>query len=772
MSTQSQTKTPVRSIPLLHLLQTRLILFFLAISIIPLVFVSWWTFTRSQNALSAQINDRLVAVRNLKAERLEAFLTSLETSLNVDANSPVIVDALQHFSSAEDFYSIRLAYLWDSTLLDAGQGTIYDKYHAQYHSIFGSMLNTKGYADMYLVAPDGTIVYNFDKGDDFATNLLSGPYKDTHLAALFRELRTSTDAEEVKITDFVPYGPSHGIPASFIGSPIIANGENIGVLIYQLNLAYLNDILQKEAEVIGMTGEVYLVGTDKLMRSDLRFSEESTILKQEIDNQAVRSALDGKTSTGQITNYNGELVLVAYQPLKFGTQTWALVTQVDAAEAATPANLLSSSILFFSGVVALLVTIIGIIITRRIIKPISELTMAAAAIAEGDINRPVPVTTRDEIGLLAQAFGTMTERLRDLLSSLEQQIADRTRALEQRSAYLESSAEISRAATSILDTDTLIRQVVQLIKERFNLYYVGLFLVDERNEWAILQAGTGEAGQKMLASNHRLKIGEGMIGWSIANAEARIALDVGEDAVRFENPYLPETRSEGALPLRSRGRVLGALTVQSAEESAFDQDILTTLQTMADQVAVALDNAELFAKSEAALEAERKAYGALSQEAWKEIVRGQTISGYISNAPGMAYPIQDQQTLPSLHTIDQTIQDEGLSAVIPIKSHGRILGGIKLGKLEGSKEWTQDQLALIQTVSEQMSVALESARLYQETQRRATRERVIAQVSTHIRETLDIQTILETTVDELYERLGLETAAIHLATEIVQSEEE
>jgi GAF domain-containing protein len=162
---------------------------------------------------------------------------------------------------------------------------------------------------------------------------------------------------------------------------------------------------------------------------------------------------------------------------------------------------------------------------------------------------------------------------------------------------------VGQTATSYLEAEALIQQVTDLIKDQFGLYYVGLFVVDERNEWAELRAGTGEAGQKMLAREHRLRVGDGMIGWSIANAQARVALDTGTDAVRFDNPDLPDTRSEAAIPMRSRGRVLGALSVQSTKGAAFDQDTIVVLQTMADQVAVAVDNARLFAAAQEALEA-------------------------------------------------------------------------------------------------------------------------------------------------------------------------
>ena len=276
MELHSHSKRTGTSIPVFRLLRTRLILFFLAVSIIPLTIVGWWSFFQSKNALREQVSNQLIVARDLNAYQLETFFQTQVENTAIDSASPWIAEALQEFASADDFYAIRLGYLGYPDLSTSGQNFIYDTAHANYYEIFKNLLESRGYADIYLVASDGTIVYNSDKGDDFATTLVSGPYRDTHLAKLFQELQKSTDANEVIMTDFVPYGPSRGAPASFVGSPIIVNGRNVGALIYQLPLDRLNDLMQRQSNAIGQTGDVYLVGQDKLMRTDSRFGEEST----------------------------------------------------------------------------------------------------------------------------------------------------------------------------------------------------------------------------------------------------------------------------------------------------------------------------------------------------------------------------------------------------------------------------------------------------------------------------------------------------------------
>ncbi len=169
---------------------------------------------------------------------------------------------------------------------------------------------------------------------------------------------------------------------------------------------------------------------------------------------------------------------------------------------------------------------------------------------------------------------------------------------QRRSVQLQTASEVSHAAGSILGPDQLMQQVVDLVRDRFGLYYVGLFLVDETGEWAVLRAGTGEAGRIQIEQGHKLAVGsESMIGWCITNAQARIAQDVGEESTRFINPLLPETRSEMALPLISRGRVIGAMTIQSADAAAFSEDDISSLQTMVDQLSNAIQNARLYEES-------------------------------------------------------------------------------------------------------------------------------------------------------------------------------
>jgi len=437
------------------------------------------------------------------------------------------------------------------------------------------------------------------------------------------------------------------------------------------------------------------------------------------------------------------------------------------------------------------VTIVGLalalVITRSITGPVSQLHKGAEAFRQGHRDIAVPTAGSDELSVLARAFNQLSAELSKLYGDLEQRVADRTRELERRSSYLEASAEVGRAATSILESDELIRRAVELIREQFSLYYVGLFLLDGAGEWAVLRAGTGEAGRAMLARGHCIKVGEGMIGWSVANAQPRVALEAGVDAVRLATAELPETRSEAAIPLRSRGQVLGALTVQDTQPGAFDQDTIAVLQTMADQVAVALDNARLFTENQEALEASRRAYGEQSYQEWRELIRARPEWGYaydhqsVKTVEGDWRPemLQALQTGRSVRTpepasspsLDRSREVEdgdgtgGPTVVTPLKVRGNVVGALSFRKGTTSEAWTTEEIALLEALTEQLGQALEGARLHQDTQRRAARERVVSEVSARIRESLDLETVLKTTASEMRQALGLEEFIVSLATD-------
>jgi len=331
-----------------------------------------------------------------------------------------------------------------------------------------------------------------------------------------------------------------------------------------------------------------------------------------------------------------------------------------------------------------------------------------------------------------------SQTLNAILETERQRLESQGKLLHRRLEQIRMAGEIAHIANTILDPDELIERAVNLVRERFNLYYVGIFLVDERGEYAVLKAGTGEAGQKMLAEGHRLAIGgASMIGWSISNRQPRIAMDVGEDAVRFANPHLPLTRTELALPLISRGEVLGAMTVQSERPAAFDEDDLTVLQHIVDNIATALHNTRLYQETQRGLQALAETQRRLFSSAWESLMPSEI----------------------KLETGSSPDNENIYQMSVPITLYGQSLGEIVL---ESTQPWNDEDRAFAEQAGAQLALAIENVYLTQETQRSIQENRLLAKITDQVGATLDFDTVIQTALRELRDLLHVTEAEIHL----------
>ena len=366
---------------------------------------------------------------------------------------------------------------------------------------------------------------------------------------------------------------------------------------------------------------------------------------------------------------------------------------------------------------------------------------------------------------LSQAFNE-TQSLTEQLEEEQIQLQNQAAALERRNQYIEAAAEVGKTATSIMDISELLEKVVELISEQFGFYQAGIFFVDEKGENAVLQAASSDGGKRMLARGHRLKVGEqGIVGYVTRTGLPRIALDVGDDAVHFNTPELPQTRSEMALPLFVGGRVLGALDVQSVEERAFTEDDVSALTVLADQVSMAINNARLFQDLQARIESERQAYGEFSREAWRNLVRhtGRMEYKFSDNkltTPNETWPEEMTQAMKLQEPVISDRQDHSLS--VPLTISGQAVGAIRVQK-STALDWNNDEIDLIQTLTERLSQALESARLYRTSQQQAMQEQLTSSISARLRQTLDIDTVLKTAAKELGDAFNAKEVVIRMA---------
>lgn len=360
------------------------------------------------------------------------------------------------------------------------------------------------------------------------------------------------------------------------------------------------------------------------------------------------------------------------------------------------------------------------------------------------------------------------KELEALKSSLEKQVDERTSELTQankssqrRASQFEAIAQVARATASVQNLKDVLSRITESISAQFGYYHIGIFLMDESNRFAVLAASNSSGGQTMLARGHKLEAGKvGIVGYVTGAGEARIALDTGKDAVFFNNPDLPRTRSEIALPLQSGKKTIGALDVQSTEPNAFGEEDIETLSVLADQVSLAIGNARLFEQTQRALaESELLNRQYLRQE-WERLPKEQKLAGYRYNISGSA-PLEAPIDIPDVNKViekGEILQQPGKNGkparlAVPVQIRGETIGVLNIQSPEIS-DWQQEQLEIVKAVAERVALSAENARLFEETSRRAERERTVSQITTSIRSTTDPQVMLQTALDELKHVLG------------------
>ncbi|MBI5942916.1 MAG: GAF domain-containing protein [Chloroflexi bacterium] len=407
----------------------------------------------------------------------------------------------------------------------------------------------------------------------------------------------------------------------------------------------------------------------------------------------------------------------------------------------------------------------GFLASQILTSPIISLAKVAEQITAGDLTARAGTTTEDEIGALADSFNRMTEELNQTVNSLELRVSERTTDLEisreqseDRANKLQAIGEISRIIASEQKLEILFPLITRLVSERFGYYHSGIFLINETKQFAVLQAANSKGGKNMLARGHRLEVGaSGIVGFVAQHGTPRIALDVGLDAVYFNNPDLPTTRSEMALPLKFRDEVVGVLDVQSEQSGAFTENDADTLSILADQIAIALENARLFAQTQQALDEAQALYQQNVQEGWLTFSREEDTIGYhqgMGSGRKLKAPIETEAIRQVMNRGTMLVTNaDGESGepsmIVPIKLRGRVIGAMNIKAPASDRQWSGDEINLVEAISARLSLALENARLIQESQRQAIKEQTIGEVTGKIGASINMKNVLQTAVEEL-----------------------
>lgn len=351
--------------------------------------------------------------------------------------------------------------------------------------------------------------------------------------------------------------------------------------------------------------------------------------------------------------------------------------------------------------------------------------------------------------------------LLNLKGSLESRIEERAEQLQSantiniyRANQFETIVQVTSAINSIRNTSDLLPKIASVVSEQFNYYHVGIFLNDENNQFTYLTASNSKGGQRMLEHGHNLKIGEqGIVGYVAGSGTQRVARNVGEDVVYFNNPDLPETKSEMALPLRSGNKVIGVLDVQSTKADVFSPEDIRVLGILADQVSLAIDNTRLYETTRRSLEEAEALYRQYLRQAWSRLPREQQLAGYRYSQRGTT-PLE----IPVIFDAEEKrsggkVSEEGARLNVPIKLRGETIGNL-IVHVAQDRRWNQDQIDLVEAVAERVALSAENARLFDETNRRAERERMVTEITSKIRSTNDPEAMIQTALDELRNALG------------------
>jgi len=713
----------------------RLVIYFLALSAIGVAATAWIAVGNVRNVLTQSVYDRLGAVATLKEDELNRWIADQQNEIRFFAQEPEINQYLFNLALYEE----------DSSNYKAAYNILLSQLNAEAQS-------NSSFQEIFLLGPvGGKVLVSTIRQNEGQYRVSDSYYTQGRLDFYIQNVYTS---------------PQTGKPTLTISAPVQdAQGNLTGVLAAHINLDRLDAIILQRTG-LGDTGETYVVDRLNNFVSAARFGDRE--FPRGVHTEGIDSALKGASGKGLYVNYDGVPVVGVYRWLD--TSEIAILAEVSQQEAFEPARRLAYLILATGIAVAFILAFATYLLARQIARPILAMNKVAAQVASGNLEWTVPVTTQDELGTLTQTFNLMTEQIRQSILELEQRVAERTVDLEiarqqseKRALELGTIGEIASIITGEKKLGTLLPLITRLVSERFGFYHVGIFLVEDTDQFAILQAANSEGGQRMLARGHRLEVGgTGIVGYVAKKGEPRIALDVGSDAVFFNNPDLPTTRSEMALPLISRGRITGVLDVQSDHPGAFTETDAHTLGILADQIATAIENARLISQTEQALSEAHALYGRYVQEGWSASMEKDSAIGYRQTMTGgnlltsavdsdEIRQVMNRGTGAIFHADGTT---EEATIVIPVKLRGQVIGVLNIKAPTKSRSWTQEEVNLAEAVSERLSLAIENARLFEETSERAKRESLVSEITTKIRGTNNPDEMLRIAAKELQRALG------------------
>ncbi len=654
--------TPDLKISFFNSIKGQMVLFFLTVSLIPLLVVGILLYYQSNAALNTEATNKLVIMRNLKSKQVEDYFQQSMADVNVYAKDRSLVLTANYFFGAINnammaknidastvMEGIRPLYLGQPDLENANNTSPYNVTHSRSHKILKEYIAHYGYYDLLIAEPvSGTIIYTVRKDNNFGTSLLDTAYANTSLAYIYQKAIKSKDPNFVVFGDVGYYGPSLE-PGLFVATPIFMTADKIiGVLIFQLDIKHLDAIMQEESK-IGNTAATYLVGPDKLMRSDSLLSNAPTIFKQRVDTVSVSQALQTLEGVAVEKDYRNIPVLTAYKPLNIPGVKWVILSQIDQAEAFALSNQMLSMTLMVTGIAAVVVASLAVFIANKITSPLIEVTKAVRNIssvqlpatsemillAKDDLMHSLTITgnirhitSHDEIGQMAQTFIQMAANLRHLVDKLtgeevlrqakevaeaareEAEAANRAKseilvkleesyAREQKRRQLSDTLrEVAKIVNSTLEQEKVLDLMLNQLEHVVTYHFATVTFLEENT--LTLVAGRNVNGSHMAsftipADQYPLNVAV------LQEQQPLLVADVKQESRWAITADVALIRSFINAPLLVQDQPIGLLFVARYDDIPYTDDDAQTVFAFALQTSIALKNARLLEQIQTAL---------------------------------------------------------------------------------------------------------------------------------------------------------------------------
>ena len=613
----------------------------------------------SDSIVSSQAEQRLDAAAQNATAALDAYLSEVRQDLTLFANRSDVAAALYSFAGAvhslkgqgDPATLLQDAYVasnphpqGERLLLDTSEKlSVYDQIHRKQHDEFRSLLQTRGYYDIFLFDLDFNNVYSVEKEADFGTSFAEGggPWADSDLGKVVRAAMAGNPGD-VFLTDFAPYGPS-GTPASFIAAPVYDQGLQAGVLAYQMPLGRISEVLSR-TKGLGESGDVFLVGQDGLVRNDSPKTEGDDALSASLGGEVVSAALAGTAGLGPV-DHDGEQMIGKAMPISFGGSDWAVVALENASDILAPSHMLRNTMLVIGAALLALSALGSVLIARTITRPVGRLTGAMTGIAADELDMSVPGLGRtDELGAMAEAVEVFRQnglRIAELRAAEDSMNAERAQQVRMVEALQQ---DIDRVVGAAIDGDFSLRAETDLSSPELKR------LAENVNELlATVERGIGETGD-VLAALAKADLSQRVNG-SYKGAFARLKSDTNGVAEQLGQVIVRLRQTSGSLKTATGEILAGAndLSERTTRQAATIEETSAAMEQLRNVVSENASQAEEASGKARTVSAEAEASGAVMSRANEAMERITQSSAKISNIIGLIDDIAFQTNLLALN---------------------------------------------------------------------------------------------------------------------------